>query len=167
MSNSSTVAVEAEAQTGQKETLFAALIPCVDVNLLLPNLLVSTTVGLEALQPVQSAPAWLAGSVRVHGARVPVLRVEMLLRSGAETAGENAMHRRSRIVVLRAASFEPAFAIVAIGVPRLVNVNALVLRPLARHGDDNEKYCACRAQLGHTEVLIPNVDALARSTEGW
>lgn len=151
----------------QLETLFAALIPCDGFNLLLPNALVATTLGLDLLLPPQAAPAWLAGSVRVQGVRVAVLRVEMMFSSDGGNVAAEPLHRKSRIVVLRAKSYEPAFAMIALGAPRLVNVNALVLKPVALLSTDAPNYCACRAQLGHTEVLIPNIDALAQSAEAW
>ena len=101
------------------------------------------------------------------GARVAVLRVEMLLNGEGAAVAVEPLHRKSRIVVLRAKFYEPAFAIIALGAPRLVSVNDLVLKPVPLLSTDASNYCSCRAQLGHTEVLIPNIDALAQSAEAW
>lgn len=160
----SSIAATAETQA---QTLFAALIPCEGVGLLLPNALVAATLTLDALTPPQAAPEWLIGSVKVLGSRVPVIRFELLSGAANSSFEVSATHRKNRIVVLRAAGLEPAFAVLAGSAPRLLNVNPTVLKPMPLLGTDAEPYCMTRVRLGHTDLIIPNVDALAAAARSW
>lgn len=150
-----------------RNSLFAAVIPCQGDSLLLPQALVAATLNFDALTLPEAAPDWMLGSVRLAGERIAVLRFELLSGAANSSFELQGRHRRSRLVVLRADSHRPAFCLLASSNPRLINLTAAVLQPQALRPTDAEAYCLQRVQLSHSSFLIPNVDALAALAKTW
>lgn len=137
------------------EQLHVSLLQIDGDMLVVPNAAVMEVLPLDQLQPArgQIAPIWLAGWCQFEGARVPVLRFEVL-NGGAVPA----YSRRARIVMLDGGGFP--VALLVLGYPHLVSLNRLAIEPLGLRDSDRAERLLGRARIARHDVGIPDLDAL-------
>lgn len=111
------------------------LIPMEHRYLLLPSSLVAEVVSYSRPEPVPgSPPSWLLGWFDWRGQRVPCLSFEGL--NGGSTA---VPATRARVLILKALRDRPDlpyFAIVAQGIPRLVNIDSHAVETISNEKGD-------------------------------
>jgi chemosensory pili system protein ChpC len=134
------------------------LIPLQSHTLLLPNAAVTEIIDYRELDPVDDAPAWLAGTTNWHRRRLPVVQFERLLGESEIVSGQ-----RRKIMVcytLNETAREPFIGILAKAIPRLVRVTPEQLqgRPLPSEMADSPVTAAL--SLGDQAALIPDLERL-------
>lgn len=89
-------------------------------RVLLPNANVAEVLARAPVEPIEGAPAWLAGTIRWHGWQVPLVSFARLTGLGQDNVAAN-----SRVVVLKTlggSEAMPYFALLTQSFPRLVSV---------------------------------------------
>lgn len=143
------------------EVLPSLMIPLATDVLLVPTVTVAEIVSPSAPESIADSPDWLLGYFHWREQKVPLLSMELL--SGAATAAETA----SRIVVFNntgVSSDLPFIAIVANGIPKLVQVQAEDLS-LSDHSPG--PFENLRVILNGEPVVIPEISSLERVYLDW
>lgn len=144
--------------TAAKE-IYCVLIALADDTLLLPNAVISETVGQDSLTVNEAEPRWVAGELEWNRRSLTAVRFETLNGSA-----HSPLARRARLVVLQLLdSFDGTpLALVSQGYPHLITVtrDAVVAMPL--RANDNPEVVLARVRVGNSEAVIPNLDALKR-----
>ena len=134
------------------------LIPLQQQTLLLPNSAVTEIIDYRELDPVDGAPAWLAGSTDWHHRRLLVVQFERLLGQA-----EVAASQRRRIMVchtLNEAAKQPFVGILAMAIPRLVRVTPEQLQGQALEPELADAPVSAALLFDGQPVLIPDLDGL-------
>lgn len=126
-------------------------------HLLLPNVAV-LEVGNVFQVPAGNEPArWLRGTVAYEGGQVPVVDFEQLNSGGSSDA------RRARPVFVQTRGRllqNPVIALLCRGHPHLVDVEPVALKAEPLASGDREDLVLCRARLGNTVAVMPDIDTI-------
>jgi chemosensory pili system protein ChpC len=141
----------------QLEEVQCVVIPLLNSSVLLPNVCIAEILPWRRVKALQSVPDWLIGLLGWRGETLPVVNFEMLNEHPeARIANGRCLVIMNRAGLKRGPSF---YAIVAEGLPRLVQVAAEDLTPGA---DVAGPYSASDVKLGTETVIIPNLEAVER-----
>lgn len=147
----------------QARQIYCVLIALADDTLLLPNAVISETVGQGALTVNEAEPRWVAGELEWNRRSLTAIRFETLNGSSAAP-----LTRRARLVVLELLDTfgSTPLALVSQGYPHLITVTreAVVAMPL--RANDNPDVVLARVRVGNSEAVIPNLDALRKLVDG-
>lgn len=142
--------------------IYCVLIGLDSDTLLLPNAVISETVGQDSLTVNEAEPRWVAGELEWNRQSLTALRFETL--NGAAHAP---LSRRARLVVLQLLDRfgSTPLALVSQGYPHLITVNREAISPLPLRPGDNPEAVLARVRVGNSEALIPDLDYLRRQVE--
>lgn len=134
------------------------LIPMEDGYLLIPGTVVAEVTGYSEPEPMEGDhPSWLLGQFNWRGQQVPLIAFERV--NGHASALPTT---RIRVIVLKALGDRPElpyFALVAQGIPRLLNVHPDGIEDLEEPMDDTPG--VIMAVLAHGEpAFIPDMEYL-------
>jgi len=132
------------------------LIPLTHDKLLLPNTSLAEIVVQTEVEPVEG-PEWLLGMISWRGLRVPLVSFEAIQ---GDTAGK--MVENSQIIVLNTLSNNSDlsfFAILAQGIPHLINANQSIVTAIGQ--DAGEENGVLQHVLVEAEpAIIPDLDKI-------
>ena len=135
------------------------LIPLSGMMLVLPNTAVAEVADYQEPHRTPDAPGWLLGIMPWRGRAVPLLAFEQFV---GLSAGAGGVHARAVICnTLNGNSHMPFIAVLAQGIPRLLEVKADMLE-LGEKGEGDSMAVAARVQLAGQEGVIPDLDVLER-----
>lgn len=139
----------------------AVLIQTEAARLLLPNATISEVLSYAAPDPVDDAPAWLLGTIRWRGWRLPLVAFAPLLGAAPEEGGLG-----HKVVVLKSLGGQPTmpyFALLTKGFPRLVTVSPDRLGTL--EDADGEALAGVRASVSFNDepAVIPDIDGIEQA----
>lgn len=126
-------------------------------HILLPNVAVIEVGNVFDAEPGSSAAPWWRGTVQHEGVAVPAVDFEAL---NGGTAGGAQRARAVFVQTFGRLLEQPVIALLCRGHPHLVDVEPNALVPAALTGTDREDLVLCRARLGNTLVLVPDLDTL-------
>ncbi len=130
-----------------------------DDRLLLPNATVAEVLARVAIDPIEGAPAWLAGQIVWHGWNVPLVSFPRLAGLGEEPAMRN-----NRVIVLKGLGNDaalPYFALLTASFPQLVSVPRDSLLADASE-EDLPRGVQMRVLLGEQGALLPDLEAVEK-----
>lgn len=131
------------------------LIPMEDGYLLLPSSVIAEVVGYSEPEAMPGDyPSWLLGRFNWRGRRIPCVSFEVI-NGGVPTARA----ARARVLVLKALSDRPDlphFAMVAQGIPKLVNIDVDSLETMDDAMDDAAAVAMAMVALGEP-AFIPDM----------
>jgi chemosensory pili system protein ChpC len=128
-------------------------------RLLLPNATVAEVLARVAVDPLEGAPAWLAGQIVWHGWNVPLVAFSRLAGLGEEPAMRN-----NRVIVLKGLGQDetlPYFALLTASFPQLVSVPRDSLLADASE-EDLPRGVQMRVLLGEQSALLPDLELVER-----
>jgi chemosensory pili system protein ChpC len=128
-------------------------------RVLLPNATVAEVLARAPVEPIENAPAWLAGNIRWHGWQVPLVSFARLSGSVQESVAEN-----SRVVVLKALGGSeemPYFALLTQSFPRLISVPRDGLLADATE-EALPPGVQVRVLLGDEAALLPDLESIEK-----
>lgn len=145
-----------QAKNGARH-VFGVLLALERDHLLLPNVAV-----LEVGNPYEVVPGpgqapWFCGSRDFEARAVPVVDVEAL------NSGQAGGTRRARPIFVQTFGLHlqvPAIALLSRGHPHLVDIDEGALQWEPLHDGDRDDLVLCRARLGNTSVLIPDLGVI-------
>ena len=133
-----------------------------DERLLLPNATIAEVLSRAPVEPIEGAPAWLAGRIDWHGWQVPLVAFAQMtgLASGAANA-------QNKIVVLKALGGNPDlpyYALLTPSFPRLVSVPRDGLLADATE-EELPVGVQVRVLLGDEVAILPDLQAVERQIQ--
>lgn len=135
------------------------LIPISGTMLVLPNTAVAEVADYQAPHRVNDAPNWLLGIMSWRGRSIPLLAFEHFV---GLSAGAGGVHARAVICnTLNGNAHMPFVAVLAQGIPRLLELKADTVEPLDRREGDSMAVAA-RVQFAGQDGVIPDLDVLER-----
>ena len=126
-------------------------------RVLLPNATVAEMMSRVPVQPIDGAPAWLAGYINWQGWEVPLLSYARFSSLGDEPLGGN-----NKVVVLKALGGNPEmpyFALLTQSFPQLIAVPRDGLLADATE-ESLPQGVHMRVLLGEQSALLPDLDAI-------
>ncbi|MDH5833108.1 chemotaxis protein CheW [Luteimonas kalidii] len=138
----------------------AVLIQTEATPLLLPNATISEVLSYAEPDPVDDAPAWLLGTIRWRGWRLPLVAFAPLIGQGAEQGGLG-----HKVIVLKALGGQatmPYFALLTKGFPRLVTVSRDRLAA-ADAADDGATGVRAHVRFNDEPAVIPDIDGIEQA----
>jgi chemosensory pili system protein ChpC len=132
--------------------LSCVLLPVGSVSLLIPSACIAEVVPWRRVRDVPDTPSWLLGAMAWRGDNIPVLRFDALnVAADVQPVSDRcvAVMNRSHY-----AAGQPFYALVAAGLPRMVQVNDQDLMPDKCELGRAE---AARATLGAEQISLPDL----------
>ena len=145
---------------GDSHGIRCLALPMAGDQLLLPSAVVAEIFSVPEIEPIESGPRWLLGSLSWRESKLPVICME------AVVGGERmAVAERSKIVVLRAlsAALDPGYyAVLTQGIPRQVLASSATVQSAAAV-DGERPFVAAELNVDGEHSFIPDLDAVERA----
>lgn len=126
-------------------------------HLLLPNVAVIEVGNLFQVPSGNEPARWLRGTVAYENGQVPVVDFEQLNTGGSSEV------RRARPVFVQTRGRllqNPVIALLCRGHPHLVDVESVALKAEPLATSDRDDLVLCRARLGNTVAVLPDIDTI-------
>lgn len=140
------------------DELYTLLMPLNGMRLLVPRSCVAEVIGYHAPIAVEGTPDWFLGKVNWSGRSIPLVSFE-----GAMGSDVPDLMGRARIAIIHSVGERlrpPAYAILTLGFPQLMKINAKVLSTDRHTSFSPDVPVICRANMLNERPLIPDLDRL-------
>lgn len=145
------------------ESVRSLWVPLSGINLLLPNVAVAEVTNYQSVDLIEKGPEWLLGKFSWRDRTLPLVSIERLI---GMTWKEGMLGSRISVVnSVRNNSKIPFFAIVTLGIPRLLHADADALGESIYDGKKCAEAVADLVQIGSEEALIPNLEIIQNMIE--
>jgi chemosensory pili system protein ChpC len=141
-----------------RDELYSLLVPLAGERLIVPRACVAEVISYQSPTPIADAPPWHAGVVSWSGRSVPIVWFE-----GASGQALPAISSRTRILIFHATGGKLKcgfFGMLTQGFPRLVRVNAEVIRPDPSRSFAEGSPVICQVRVANETSLIPDLPLL-------
>jgi chemosensory pili system protein ChpC len=141
-----------------RDELYSLLVPLAGERLIVPRTCVAEVISYQTPARMNNAPPWYSGMVTWNYRNVPVVSFEGAFGQALPTATT-----RTRIVIFHAAGgklLSGYFGMLTQGFPRLVRVNAEVVRPDPSRGFSERSPVICQVRMMNETPLIPDLKRL-------
>ncbi len=145
------------------ESVRSLWIPLSGINLLLPNVAIAEVTSYQAVDQISDGPDWLLGRLSWRDRALPLVSIERIVGLPWE---EGALGARISVVnSVKEKSEIPFFAMVTLGIPRLLHADTDALGESVLENKKYPEVVADLVQIGSEEALIPNLEILQSSIE--
>lgn len=140
------------------QELYSLFLPIDEELILLPDVAVVESAGMDPVHRVDDGPDWLIGLLPWRERQLPVISFEGLC--GRPIPPRT---RRSRVVIVNGPGrfLETGlFALLTQGHPQLIGINRRAIRPGSLRHTDSAQLVLARVNIGNRQPIIPDLEAI-------